>query len=60
MGRSRGLGWGRHWHSAAETEEMWLKHNSIWGRRQAETSFILYLLKKYLLLLRGGGGESVN
>lgn len=31
------------WHSEAEMEEMWLKHNSIWGQSQAATRFLLFV-----------------
>lgn len=48
MGRCWGLGHRRCWHSAAETEEVWSKHNSSWGQRKEEPSsfFLLPLLVK--------------
>lgn len=44
MGRSGRLGTRKGRHSAAE--EMWFKHNSMWGRGQAEPRFFCLLRDK--------------
>lgn len=59
MGRSRGLGHSKRWHSAAE--EMWLKHNSIWGQSQAEPRFLFAcLLKQHLVRLQRVESRAAN